>query len=205
LSVVDRLNAAFAEWENSLSPDEVESLHYYQDDKAAFHQSRNFERINEFFRDPDSAARTLSDSDYMVIEEVSARLDAAISRGWMPEDVTVYRGMKSYAKLFGFRPESQLSGFDFHERAYTSATVYAHRADQFLDEEEGFMLTFQVPWKHHAAWLPRIGLPKMAGQRELLLPRNLNFRVVTTAVRAGILWVEAEIISPTGKGLLIPS
>src|ERR1700749_4334113 len=101
MTIDEELNGAYEAWEFSLTSDEIESLRYYQDALPDQRNKRHFEIINGFFRDPDRAALDLSNSDYEVIEEVSARIDSAIRRGQMPEDVRVYRGMKSYEALFG--------------------------------------------------------------------------------------------------------
>jgi hypothetical protein len=181
----DELDEHFEAWAEALDDEEIESQRNYQ--------GRNFEIINRFFRDPDGTAVALSDTAFMVIEEVSARLDSAIAKGWLFEDVLAYRGMKSYAALFGTRAPEDLVGFEFREDSYVSTSIDEYRARRFLDEENGFMLTFVAPWRSHAAWLPAVGLPEFETQRELLLPRGMRFRVIAVEDRGGILWVTAEI------------
>lgn len=180
---VERLNDAFAEWARTLSNDEIEALRYYQ--------GRNHGWINRVLRYPDTVLRP---EQSRVVRAITPLLDSAIAKGRLPIDVRVYRGLRSYSALFGELAASELPGEVIHDPAFVSTSVAAHRAEVFMDKNEGFRLEFEVPMNHPAAWLPLVGNPTLEGQRELLLPRETEVMVIDTWCEEAILYVEGRLL-----------
>jgi ADP-ribosyltransferase exoenzyme len=184
VSISDRLNRDFADWAASLTDEEVEGLRYYQ--------GPNYKWINLVLRDPNVV---LAKHQSFVVRKITALVDSAIEKGRVPFTLRVYRGMKSYEALFDDFSPSELDGFVIHDPAFVSTSVEAHRAERFMNRDEGFRLEFDVPIGHPAAWLPLVGNLQLAGQRELLLPRELEIEITDSrATDEGILQLEGRLL-----------
>jgi ADP-ribosyltransferase exoenzyme len=181
--LAERLADEFQGWAASLSDDEIEALRYYQ--------GKNYEWINRVLRYPDAI---LAPDQSRAVRGILPLVDAAIEKGRVPFDLVVYRGLRSYAALFGDQNPSDLAGEFVNDPAFVSTSVAAHRADRFVDQDEGFRLDFGVPMDYPAAWLPTVGLSKMEGQLELLLPRDTEIEITGTLEREGILYVEGQVV-----------
>ena len=183
MSLVTDLNEAFAPWAAGLSTKEVEALRWYQ--------GKSHESLNRVLRVPDCE---ITDEQSETVRGVTRLLDAAIAAGRLPFEVRAYRGLRDYGALFGDAHPEDLPGAVIHDPAFVSTSVLAHRADRFVDQNQGFRLDFNVPIGHPAAWLPSVGVRKMESQRELLLPRGVEIEIVGSYTKEGILYVEGGII-----------
>jgi ADP-ribosyltransferase exoenzyme len=183
--LVDRLNDGFQDWARSLAEDEVEALRYYQ--------GRNHQIINRLLRDPESA-EDLTENQSYVLRNITRLVDSAVAKGSMPFDLRVYRGLRSYEALFdGLDPE-EIPGRVIHDPAFVSTSVEAHRAERFMDKDNGFRLEFDVPMNYQAAWMPLVGLDTMTGQKELLLPRDIEIQIRAASTREAIVYVEGVVL-----------
>ena len=178
----DQLDAEYAPWRKSLDDEEVESLLNYE--------GANHALINGFLRDPDAAAEALPDGAFRVIEEVTARVDAALEKGRLSDVLTCYRGLKSYEALFGSARPEDLAGFEFEERAYCSVSTDLHRALRFAPTD-GCLLWLHFAKGTGAAWMPLLEDETYQLQREMLFERGLRFRVENVKRGPDTLVVEA--------------
>lgn len=183
MALADDLNGTFAPWVELLTSDEIEALRYYQ--------GPDHEWINRVLRSPNAV---LLEDQSLVVRRVTELLDSAIQKGAVPFRLTAYRGLRDYSALFGDAEPSELAGAAIYDPAFVSTSVAAHRAERFMHRDEGFRLQFDVPIGHSAAWLPLISDPDLEGQRELLLPRELEIEVVATWEQEGILYVEGRLL-----------
>ena len=165
MTLTSDLDEAFRPWADSLTEDEIEALRYYQ--------GPNHEWINRVLRYPDA-----------VLTSDQSKAVPGRRR----------RGLRDYGALFGDTQLRDLPGEEIHDPAFVSTSVSAHRAERFMDKDEGFRLEFDVPTGHSAAWLPLVGSPELAGQRELLLPRETEVRVVDAWFDEAILYVEGRLL-----------
>jgi hypothetical protein len=183
VALTDELNRAFTPWVESLSSDEIAALRYYQ--------GPNHKWINRVLRYPDVV---LEPEQSRVVRKVTALVDSAIAKGRVPFKLRVFRGLRDYAALFNDLALDELVGERIHDPAFVSTSVAAHRADVFMDKDHGFRLEFDVQSGYPAAWLPLVGNPKMAGQRELLLPREIELVVIDKRIQEAILYVEGRLL-----------
>lgn len=188
MRLVRALNEAFQPWADSLTSKEVEALRYYQ--------GREHAVINRVLRVMDRDPEVeIAESTSFVVREMTRLLDSAIGKGKgrLPADTEAFRGLKSYEALFDGLDPSEIVGEAIYDPAFISTSIEDHRAERFMDKNEGFRLDFWVPMGFPVAWLPLIGADDMQGQRELLLPRDLEIEVLGTSQREGILYVEGRI------------
>src|SRR5579875_2930042 len=137
----DELDAHFGDWLALLKPEERQLLERYQEGY--------YQQLNEPFRFPEIADR-LSDDELLQIEEDAEVLSAAIGRGFVPDDVAVWKGYRDFEQVFR-RPYGEwleVPGTFIYDPGYMSTSTARHRAIRFADRWRGFLLTFTLP-RHH--------------------------------------------------------
>ena len=107
------------------------------------------------------------------------QLDSALRRAKVPEDVMVFRGIKSQALA-----KKLEIGAEFHDHAFVSTSLHRSVAEKFSREgpgKRGAVLEIRVPKGTNAAAFDSIWNGGNLKEHELLLPRGSKFRV--TGVR----------------------
>lgn len=108
------------------------------------------------------------------VEEKVRLLDGALSRGSVPDDIIVYRGLSS-AELH--RELSSRVGGIWEERGYTSASLRPYAARQFAGSSTDTAVTMdiKVPKGSRGAFID-------SEEVEILIPRGSRYRIVGTWV-----------------------
>ncbi len=198
------LSAAFAPWRESLTDAEKSSL--------AGYQNATFLSINSKLRGAYATADRSEGYDDFELEHLARQdkyienIDSALAKAFMPETVTVMRGM-TWADFRGYdgeqlgppRPDFEV-GEVFEDRGFSSTTTNKKISDAFVKgkglagrkedkAKERFLFNIEVPEGARAAFLGDDLLGEdttfaggMASQDEVLLPRNAAFEVTGKSI-----------------------
>ena len=129
------------------------------------YQEEDYRHINGFLRDP-SAESGGGESQI-------AGIDAAMDKSVLTSDVAVTRGVIDAATIWGAAAGGNLTGAEWTELAYLSATVDPKVAARFLaEDDESVVMRIVVP-----AGTKGIEMSGASYESELLLQRGLRLRV----------------------------
>jgi hypothetical protein len=127
-------------------------------------------------------------------------IDEAMNVSKLTRPVVVHRGVQSVA-VFGQGDRADLTGVEFVERAYSSTTADPVVADEFYGDGGGAILNILVPAGVGGIQLSRFGpKPPPGGYRpdseeaELLIDRDLTYRIVGDRIVDGRRHLDAEIV-----------
>jgi hypothetical protein len=105
-------------------------------------------------------------------------MDKAVAKESLPQPVKVYRGMT----LQSFKGEpSDLVGAVIGNKSFTSTSLNPYMARKFVsggDNAKGFLLEIGLPKGQHALHVGSVPGNFDASELELVLPRNMRFKVV---------------------------
>ncbi len=172
---------SYGDWASLLDDDQFSSLTDYV---ANIGQNFYINQKNQFWHedDPDE-------------EAALEHMDSLINLGSVPEDTVAYRGTdyKDYIDAFD---NGTLIGSEFKVPTYASTSLYFDMALDFASSREGdgYGIVFDIflPEGQAAAFIPAYSqhqadqrgygesaydIDPMAGQEEVLLPRDLTYRV----------------------------
>jgi hypothetical protein len=164
---------AFGAWGKSLTRHERAAIDRYS--------SRAFGKVNGLLRDGGKDLTPRARRDY---RRVTARMDAAIAKGEIPENIVVWRGMS--AKRL---PEGLAEGTVIEDKAFASTSLSRAVAED-PDFAKGALLKLRVPAGTHAA-----STQVAAGfgrEFELILPRDGKMKVTKVTKTATGHLIEAD-------------
>lgn len=162
---------SFSKWAGSLSDEEEQAVSTYT--------SAMYGPINRGLRDGD-----LDKED----AETVKRLDGILSRGKVPEDMIVFRGISDPEVL------GDLKGWQgkiFEDRAYVSTTLAPEIAERFADAA---LFRIRVPKGAKAGYIGAVFEEEDGGEQELLLPRGTKIKINGYGEKEGRVVIEAEVI-----------
>lgn len=147
-------------WAKSVFRERVSPL-FTKEEAAAMDKYKLFgwNRINPYLRQGG-----VGDSR---LEGQKLLLDSALKKQKLPSNVVLYRGL-------GDRNVLPAVGERFSDAGFISTSVDVQAISRFAGSK-GILLEVQVPAGTNAAYLDMF---KVAGEREILLPRDLTFEVV---------------------------
>lgn len=153
--------------------------------------------INDYLRNgtvpkPNPNLRYKVDQKYLTA--AIAQIDAAMRDHPTPtEAMVVHRGVGLDA--FGDTTPDKLIGHDVHEPGYLSTSVGQGTVGDFSDHD--VQMTINAPAGVPAFYMDKLSV--VPGERELLLGRDLSYRI-TSATKQGGKWIVSADIVPTTPG-----
>lgn len=150
------------------------SLDRKQRDALKTYESAWFVVINGFLR----RAGIVEDKEDERTQRDIERIDSAMDKSVLPQDVQTWRGLSSAAKLFGDRLEGNLEGFEWQELAYSSTSALEKVADDFMVPRPGQREVKMRVLVRGGTKGVVISLGGLGGQAEILLERGTHWRVV---------------------------
>ena len=150
----------WAAWAKSTTDPERQAIKYYMKD--------GYKVINARLR-----AGPLGDA-----ADAVSRIDSALAKGKVPEDVVVYRGIPSASKL-GLGGGEASVGAIIHDDGFMSVSLHGDATSRFSGRD-GAILRFTLPGGTPGAYLAAAGQLDgiTAGEAEILLPRGCTLRIV---------------------------
>lgn len=132
------------------------------------------------------------------VMDKSRRIDETMDVSRLREDVTVMRATATGRGIFDGHLEEDLTGFEWDELGYSSATVVDDVLDMFTGTDGGLVMHILVPKGVGAIQLSSMPDDETGyDEAELLLQRGLHMRVIRDAGRDDnkirYLWVEASV------------
>lgn len=169
--VIERLQQGFAEWNRSVSADEDQALVTYQ--------SSGYRNLNRALRHENGVVNL---PNHLLDPALVHHLDAVISRGRVPQAITVFRGRQRYISLAEAR---SMVGKKLTDHGYLSTSVRVAVGESYAlrGTPNGTLYQIEVPAGSPTAWLhsfDREGLD----EKEILLPRSSTFVVTGASQRA---------------------
>ena len=168
----------FKDWGKKLSRQERLALLTYQ--------GGEFRQINNALRSsgepPKKYAKTVKD------------LDAAIAKKAIGADVTVYRGMNLSDPAARAVVDKWEPGATFQDKAYISTSLDRKLTHETFADPSGATIEIRVPKGSHGAYMNAANdNPHLASEKELLLPRSTQYRVVSKTPRGRGFHVVLEV------------
>lgn len=172
----------FGEWLDELPDDERLALKQY---KSAF-----YGETNTMLRGLQDTRGVLGQKVVQRIKDRIAKLDAALKRTGVPEDVTVFRGFDhdGLRKMFD---DGTLVGTEYSDKAYMSTSVSPKVAKQFARKSK-MVAEIRVPKGTRGAYVE--GIDTSLKEYELLLARGTKFRVVEARKNKGVIEMVMEVV-----------
>lgn len=169
--------------DTQMTDDERTSLQWYQ--------GVGHDRINAELRGSTKIR------DQYTLDRTTENLDSIMDRSKLDQEVTVYRGMypetpQAEAEVARFQP-----GATVRDLGYVSTTASTDVAQRF--GSDAVNISIRVPKDTPAIYMPTAAPLRMTSQGkqneyELLLGRNLEYRVVSRTERDGGVDIELEVI-----------
>jgi hypothetical protein len=169
--------------EKRMTNDEKQSLHWYQ--------SAGHDRINAELR---GSAKI---RDQYTFDRTVGNIDGIMKRSKLNRDVTVYRGVlretdHAQAEIARMKP-----GAIIRDRGYVSTTINPAVAKRFGSDD--VHIRIRVPKGTHAIYMPKARPLSMVSrgkhnEYELLLARNLNYRVVSRRKHGNQIRITLEVV-----------
>jgi hypothetical protein len=173
---------AFGEWGKSLTRHERTAIDRYS--------SHAYRKVNKLLRGDSEDLTSRAKRDY---RRVTARMDAAIEKGEIPENIVVWRGMS--AKRL---PGDLAEGTILSDKAFSSTSLSRTVAED-SDFAKGAVLKIRVPKGTHAASAQVAA--DFGREFELILPRNGRIKVTSVTSDAdGRRLIEGDWLPHEAKG-----
>jgi hypothetical protein len=121
-------------------------------------------------------------------------IDTALRHSPLTHDVLVFRGIQDGRSVFGDAWRGDLTGCQFREPGYSSTSADRRRVEDFISDRDiaPAELRIHVPAGTHAINLSDFG-DAHGDEAELLLDRDLPFRVVADRSDHGRRYLDVEI------------
>jgi len=163
-----------------LSPKEQAAVEHYTSD--GFLDIKSFLRGTEEF----------DDHKQQQLKTVIGRLDSALDKSTIPPDVkTVYRGL-DHKELY--KNLSRLKGAVITDPSYASTSTNVHVAEDYGSGVHGCVMEITVPNGSKGLDVNKKGLAGNKHEKEILLPRESQFRVISTELRGHVGYIRAELV-----------
>lgn len=159
----------YSDWNESLDPKEFKAIEKYAD--------HHFEAINGALRKDNPGGRQAS---------TIKALDSAMDRTALPEDVTVFRGVRP-----GKLAEDLKVGDTVEDKAYLSTSFHRAVAEKFA---HGAMLEVRVPKGSKGIPMDAVFDGGSRGEHELMLPRGSSLKVLSVRQTGGKRHIVAEVV-----------
>lgn len=169
-----------ADWAEGLTAQQRAAMQEYLQEMA-YDQINGYLRTGELKRNADIAEPAL--------KGIIRNMDSAIAANTLGGNLVVYRGMLDEEGTFD--PGGKIrAGATFRDKGYTSVSVnefiaegYAGDTGGVSEKRRAVLMEIHLPAGTHAAPLESIkdkGMEAWAYNQELVLPRGMSFRVVST-------------------------
>ncbi len=169
--VVAALQQGFAAWGQSVSAAETQALTAYQ--------NSGYRNLNRALRHENGVVTT---SNHLLDPKLVQHLDAVISRGSVPQNITVYRGRQRCISLAEAR---SMIGNEITDHGYLSTSAHVAIGESYAlrGTPNGTLYQIEVPAGSPAAWRHSSERDGIA-EKEILLPRSSTFIVTGASQRA---------------------
>jgi len=205
------------QWRKESFPDATTMYPKSEFDAIGDYQAAGYRSINTVLRDPANARQRLiereldelpqgpnsqkwaeraADRRLKEIPSLVAKLDSAIARSSIPEDVILWRGSSS--KAFTDNPQN-IIGMIVRDDGFVSTSLredVAHRFVSYREEENksAAMVKIRAPKGTNAIPVDGAMRRKETWEEEMLLSRGSQFRVISVSKRDSVNVVEVEIV-----------
>lgn len=174
---------AFGRWGKELTKPEREEIDRYA--------GGGHERLNAYLR----KSRYVNPGDARTLKRRAARLDSAIGKGKIPENVILWRGVDP--KRAGIDPAKLDGGAVLTDAGFVSTSLSRDSAEAAVFGKGAALFRLKVPKGSHAASTQEA--VSRSGENELILPRNGQIRVTRVTRTATGHLIDAEWIPPTSQ------
>ena len=127
------------------------------------------------------------------------RMDRAVAKSPLPEDVTVYRGVKDVYRTFDVEDLSQLKGMTFLDKGFLSTSGDIEVASDFSWKVKGALFEIKVPKGTHGVIPEAIEGVLTGAEREIVLERGLSLHVTKVDLSQELPKIYATVVGKAQK------